>query len=74
MKLRQEKQIAGKGVIKKYYNWISQTNFKELNDGCGGCGSCGGGAGCAHYYPDGCSGCGGCGMAIKQINRILVNK
>jgi len=78
MKLRQEKQIAGKGVLKKYYNWISQTNFKELNTGCSGCGACSCGGSCAtrtaYDYPCDCNGCSQCGMTIKLTNRILVNK
>lgn len=38
MKLEQNKKITEKEILKKYCNWVSQTNFLELNTGCGGCG------------------------------------
>lgn len=76
MKLRHKKERIGIEVLKKYNNWTSQTNFRELNDGCAGCGACSCGSGCttAHDYPCDCNGCSSCGMTIKRTNKILVNK
>ena len=72
MKLEQNKKIKEKEILKKYYNWINQKSFLELNEGCSGCGACSGGAGCGHNYPCDCNGCGGCSFAIRTLTKILI--
>ena len=73
-----ERQIIKSKILNQYYNWTSQTNFKELSTGCSGCGacSCSGGEGCstAYDHPCDCSGCSQCGMTIKLTDRILINQ